>query len=194
MEVASLSSERPDGDPSGAFSPPSLLPLSTEFPALKDYILDRSELIQIRLQGRFPMDLELEVDGEGLRLGDAEPLRIRARTARKIGLEVATFWGPEICDTAVVTPHIASNTYFLAGAVNEPGRYPLKNGTTFLGALNDAGGITEFATGRACVCRQEKMMSIDRRSIRYDPAKDFELIPGDWILITTTANRDMCRP
>lgn len=81
----------------------------------------------------------------------------------------------------VLVPMMARFVY-VGGDVRAPQRVPFSSDLTVLGAINSAGGFTEFANqSRVKLLRDGKVYTINVKRVRRDPSQDVLLKPGDKI-------------
>lgn len=111
------------------------------------------------------------------RAGDVE---VRGLTTAEIAARVA----PLLASSDLAKPRVAvrvtgynSQFVWVRGAVNRPGRKPLRSGTRLVDALLDAGGFVQGASGEVVVARGAGTFSDGTREARFkfggkDPTPD----------------------
>jgi len=80
-----------------------------------------------------------------------------------------------------ITPTSFLRTVIVGGAVRLPAKYNWVLDFTLMGAINAAGGPTEFAKDTVRIIRNGKAASYSRKAIKKDPALDPKVGPGDFI-------------
>lgn len=81
----------------------------------------------------------------------------------------------------VLVPLTARFVY-VGGDVRAPQRLPFSPDLTVLGAINAAGGFTEYANqGRVKLLRDGQVYNVNVKRVRKDPSQDVLLKPGDKI-------------
>jgi len=75
----------------------------------------------------------------------------------------------------------------VAGAVKNPGRYPLEQATTLSRLVEAAGGLMRSGSERVTVRRSGTDIEADLEAIREGKAEDLQLVPGD--VVTVRARR-----
>jgi polysaccharide biosynthesis/export protein len=86
----------------------------------------------------------------------------------------------------------ASPKYFVTveGEVNRPGRYPIENDLTVMGAVSTAGGLTRFGSTDVRVRRvdpqsgQARIIEVDLKSVRKGRQEDPLLLPNDVVSVS----------
>jgi polysaccharide export outer membrane protein len=79
----------------------------------------------------------------------------------------------------------------VSGEIARPGRYPLEDGLTLTGLIEQAGGRTPFGSDRVTVRRSDagaggsSDIEADLKAIRSGKAEDLVLAPGDRVAVQT---------
>jgi len=144
---------------SAALSAASLLALVVQATAAvpAPYRVGPGDVIEVMVDGRPDLSRMPTVQTTGSiwlpRAGDVE---VRGLTTGEIAARVA----PKLAGTDLAAPHVDvrvtgyySQFVWVQGAVNRPGRKPLRAGTRLVDALLDAGGFVQSASGEVVVAR-----------------------------------------
>lgn len=84
--------------------------------------------------------------------------------------------------TITVSVPMAARWVNVGGEVKSPKRVEYTPDLTVLGAINAAGGFTEYASqGKIRILRGDDVIMADAKAIRKDPSRDVALRPGDLI-------------
>jgi polysaccharide biosynthesis/export protein len=171
-------------------------------PAPAPYRVGPGDVIEIVVDGRPDLSRMPTVQNTGSvwlpRAGDVE---VRGLTTGEIAARVAPrLAGPELRAPKVAVRVAAYNSQFVwvQGAVNKPGRKPLRAGTRLVDALLDAGGFQQGASGEVVVARSTGSFADGSRELRLrfagkDPSPEelerlgLPLVSGDQV--TATAQR-----
>ncbi len=95
-----------------------------------------------------------------------------------------TYRGQQIYTNPTITINIPATARFVnvGGDVKNPRRVEYTPDLTVLGAINGAGGFTDYADQRRVrLLRDGQAIIIDIRDVRKNPSKDVPLKPGDSI-------------
>ena len=129
---------------------------------------------------------EYQVDGQGF-LNLPHLGRIRAAGLAQAELQNAietAYRSQKIYTNPTITINIPIEARFVnvGGDVKSPRRVEFTADLTVLGAINAAGGFTEFADqAKVRLLRDGRASAINIKEIRKDPSKDPRLKPGDTI-------------
>jgi polysaccharide export outer membrane protein len=136
---------------------PLLALLAQAAPAAAPYRVGPGDVIEVSVDGRPDLSRMPTVQTTGSvwlpRAGDVE---VCGLTTAEIAARVA----PRLAGADIAAPRVAvrvaedkSQFVWVMGAVNRPGRKPLRNGTRLVDALLDAGGFVQGASGEVVVLR-----------------------------------------
>jgi polysaccharide export outer membrane protein len=133
----------------------------------------------VRADGKISMPLIKEVDVVGL-----TPAELEKTLAEKLSKLIN---GP---DVTVVAKEIHSLKVYLAGAVRKEGPVPLLHPMTVLQAINEAGGLTDYAKRRKIyILRQESgkqtRLPFDYQAVikGEQPSQNILVMPNDMIVV-----------
>ncbi len=124
----------------------------------------------------------VEIDGSGV-----ESKRISPKDTDRVSVDVMLY---------------NSKNYYVQGEVADPGRLPVTGNDTILDALNYAGGLTPQADHAHVVLYrsvpgkelQSLPVNIDEITIGNDPTTNYQLQPGDRLVIPTLRRDEPVRP
>ena len=147
--------------------------------------------IELRLGGVPPQEIEqvsgqYQVDGQGF-LNLPHIGKIRAAGLAQAELQdtiEAAYRSRRIYTNPTITINVPTQARFVnvGGDVKTPRRVEFTPDLTVLGAINAAGGFTEFAdTTKVRLLRDGNASTVNVKEIRKDPSKDPRLKPGDTI-------------
>ena len=175
---------------------PLLALLAQAAPAAAPYRVGPGDVIEVSVDGRPDLSRMPTVQTTGSvwlpRAGDVE---VRGLTTEEIAARVA----PRLADADIAAPRVAvrvaeynSQFVWVVGAVNRPGRKPLRSGTRLVDALLDAGGFVQGASGEVVVERGAGSFADGTREARFrfggkDPAPEelerlaLPLVAGDQV-------------
>jgi protein involved in polysaccharide export with SLBB domain len=176
---------------------PLLALLAQAAPAV--YRVGPGDVIEVAVDGRPDLSRVPTVQTTGSvwlpRAGDVD---VRGLTPPEIAARVA----PMLAGSDLASPRVAvrvtgyhSQFVWVRGAVNRPGRKPLRNGTRLLDALLDAGGFVQGASGEVVVERSAGSFADGTREVRFrfggkDPTPEelerlgLPLVAGDQVSAT----------
>ena len=155
----------------------------------QDVVLRSGDQIEVRIGG-VPADDVTQitgpytVDGEGLiNLAHIGKIRAAGQTQSQLqsAIENAYRTG-QIFTNPTITISVPTAARFVdvGGDVRAPQRVPFTPDLTVLGAINAAGGFTEYADqSKVRLLRDGQVTMINIREVRKDPTKDLRLKPGD---------------
>ena len=83
--------------------------------------------------------------------------------------------------TVTVIPPVGARFVSVGGQVRSPGRVPYTPDLTLNGALNAAGGASDFAGDKIRLTRSGKATVYSRKQLSRDPGADPKTQPGDQI-------------
>jgi polysaccharide export outer membrane protein len=135
------------------------------------YRVGPGDVIEVSVDGRPDLSRMPTVQTTGSvwlpRAGDVE---VRGLTPAEIAARVA----PLIAGSDLASPRVAvrvtgynSQFVWVKGAVNRPGRKPLRSGTRLVDALLDAGGFVQGASGEVVVTRATGAFADGTREARF---------------------------
>jgi polysaccharide export outer membrane protein len=162
------------------------------------YRVGPGDVIEVAVDGRPDLSRMPTVQTTGSvwlpRAGDVE---VRGLTAAEIAARLA----PLLAGADLATPHVAvrvtgynSQFVWVMGAVNRPGRKPLRSGTRLVDALLDAGGFVPDASGEVVVARSPGTFADGTHEARFkfggkDPTPEelerlsLPLVAGDQVSV-----------
>jgi protein involved in polysaccharide export with SLBB domain len=162
-------------------------------------VLGPSDVIEVRVHEEESLSGTFRVDTDGTivypLLGQ---LKIAGATANEVaetvraGLEGDYLVAPQV---SVFVSEYNSRKVAVIGEVNNPGRYPFREGLTLIDALAEAGGTTEHAllnsvrVTRATSGEEERSFDLPFKDIAQGLAPDFLLVPGDIIYVAESPVR-----
>jgi polysaccharide export outer membrane protein len=137
---------------------PLVLLLAQAAPAASaPYRVGPGDVIEVSVDGRPDLSRMPTVQTTGsIRLPRAGDVEVRGLTPSEISARIAPLLAGDDLATPRVAVRVASyNSQFVwvTGAVNRPGRKPLRAGTRLVDALLDAGGFVQDASGEVIVTR-----------------------------------------
>ena len=161
--------------------------------ALADAVLRSGDSFELRIGGVPPDDVatissNYTVDGEGyLNLPYIGKILVARMTASSIQSTIERAYVSQgIFTHPTVTLNIAATARFVnvGGQVRSPGRIPFTEDMTVLSAINAAGDFTEYAKASdVWLTRDGKVMHVNCKNARRNPASDVKVLPGDQIQV-----------
>jgi polysaccharide export outer membrane protein len=170
--------------------------------AAAPYRVGPGDVIEVAVDGRPDLSRMPTVQTTGsVWLPRAGEVEVRGLTTSEIAARVAPLVaGPDLASprVAVRVAEYMSQFVWVKGAVNRPGRKPLRSGTRLVDALLDAGGFVQGASGEVLVQRSAGAFADGTRELRLrfsgkDPSPEelerlgLPLVAGDQV--TATAQR-----
>ena len=157
----------------------------------QDATLREGDQVEIRLGGVPIEDIQqvsgsYQVDGQGY-INLPNIGKIRASGQTQSGLQQAienAYRSQQIYTHPTITVGVAATARFVnvGGAVKTPRRVEFTADLTVLGAINAAGGFTEYADqSKVRLMRAGSATLVNIREVRKDPSLDPVLRPGDQI-------------
>lgn len=157
----------------------------------QDAVLRPGDQIEIRLGGVPPEEIsqvsgQYQVDGQGF-VNMPHIGKVKAANVTQADLQNAiegAYRSQQIYSNPTITVNVASAARFvnIGGDVKAPQRVPFTPDLTLLGAINAAGGFTEYANQKQVrLLRDGNVTVYNVLEIRKDPSKDPRLKPGDTI-------------
>ena len=140
---------------------------------------DLSREVNVRPDGKFSLPLLGEVRASG-------------RTVPEVTAEISKrlqVYYKEPPKVSVIVQQVNSYAIYIMGSVEQPGKYVVKTGTTFLQALALAGGLTGFAAPNKIVLRrhgdhgEEQAFRIRYKEVLAGRAKNVMMQPGDTVIV-----------
>ncbi|MDX2080692.1 MAG: polysaccharide biosynthesis/export family protein [Terrimicrobiaceae bacterium] len=165
--------------------------LVPSFALAQDAALRAGDQVEIRLGG-VPGD-EVSavtgiytVDGEGsINLPHIGKVRAAGMTQSQLQTAIeGAYKGQQIYTNPSITVAVPTSARFVdvGGDVRGPQRVPFTPDLTVLGAINAAGGFSEYANqSKVRLLRDNQVITVDVKEIRRDPSRDLKLRPGDKI-------------
>lgn len=147
--------------------------------------VDLSKVVQVRPDGRISMPIIRDIIAVG-----KTPTQLAEEMTNKLKEYVQN---PVV---SVSLKEVNSSNIFVLGEVARPGRYPLKSKTTLLHGITIAGGFTPIAARNQMVIfrfsenatgMKRLMASYDSIVLRGEITENFELKPGDTVVIPSEA-------
>lgn len=159
----------------------------------QDAVLRAGEQIEIRLGGVPPDDIaqvsgQYQVDGQGF-VNLPHIGKVKAEGVTQGSLQDAienSYRSQQIYTNPTITISVASQARFvnIGGDVRAPQRVPFTPDLTLLGAINAAGGFTEYANQKKVrLLRDGSVTLYNVIEFQKDPSKDPRLKPGDTITV-----------
>lgn len=157
----------------------------------QDVSLRGGDQIEIRLGGVPPEEVQqvsgvYQVDGTGM-VNMPHIGRIKAAGLTQAELQSAIEVGyknQQIYTNPTITVNVPTAARFVnvGGDVKAPRRVEYTPDLTVLGAINAAGGFTDYADqSKVRLLRSGKVIMINIKEVRRDPSKDLQVRPGDSI-------------
>jgi polysaccharide export outer membrane protein len=157
----------------------------------QDVLLRPGDQIELRLGGVPPQEIEqisgqYQVDGQGF-LNLPHIGKVRAAGLAQAALQNAieeTYRREQIYTHPTITINVPTQARFVnvGGDVKTPKRVEFTPDLTVLGAINAAGGFTEFADQtKVRLLREGNVAMVNVKEVRKDPMKDPRLKPGDTV-------------
>ena len=137
-----------------------------------------SREVPVRPDGMISLPLLNDIPAAGL-----TPMELRLRLIDRLSEYMPS---PEV---SVMVQEVHSPKVSILGEVIHPGRYALKDRTTVLDLLAQAGGLSEFAARSRIVVLRRKGTRVVRLRFDYDKAladgmvENFELESGDIVMV-----------
>jgi protein involved in polysaccharide export with SLBB domain len=165
----------------------------TSVAVAQDAVLRAGEQIDIRLGGVPPEEIsqvsgQYQVDGQGF-VNLPHIGKVKASGVTQGALQDAienSYRSQQIYTNPTITISVASQARFvnIGGDVRAPQRVPFTPDLTLLGAINAAGGFTEYANKKKVRLLRDGNVTIHNViEIQADPSKDPRLKPGDTITV-----------
>jgi polysaccharide export outer membrane protein len=159
----------------------------------QDAVLRAGDLIEIRLGGVPPEEISqvtgvYTVDGEGfINMPHIGKIHAAGDTQAQLqgAIEVA-YKSQQIYTNPSITLAVPTAARFVevSGDVKAPQRVPFTADLTVLGAITAAGGFTEYADqGKVTYTSAGKVVLVNIKEVRKNPAKDIKVKPGDKIYV-----------
>ena len=110
------------------------------------------------------------------------------RTASDVAEEImATYKAEKIYTAPVITIILEERFVTVGGDVRIPKRVIYTSDLTLTGAINDAGGFTEYAKrGAVRILRGQQVIQVDANAAARNPGADPPLRPGDQVYVPRT--------
>lgn len=159
----------------------------------QDAVLRAGDQIEIRLGGVPPEEIsqvsgQYQVDGSGF-VNMPHVGKIKAANVTQGDLQNAiegAYRSQQIYTNPTITVNIPNQARFvnIGGDVKAPQRVGFTPDLTLTGAINAAGGFTEYANRKKIwLSREGKSATYNFFEIQKDPSKDPRLQPGDSITV-----------
>jgi len=157
----------------------------------QEIALREGDQLEIRLGGVPSEEIQqvsgvYQVDGQGF-VNMPHIGRIKAAGLSQADLQSAIESGyknQQIYTNPTITVNVPTTARFVnvGGDVKMPRRVEYTPDLTILGAINGAGGFTEFADqSKVRLLRGGQVIMVNIREVRKDPSKDIKVRPGDSI-------------
>jgi polysaccharide export outer membrane protein len=140
---------------------------------------DLSRTVTVRPDGKISLPLVRDVQVAGNTV---------AEVTEKITRKLHAFYR-EPPQVSVIVQQVNSYAIYILGTVNNPGKYLVKTGTTFLQAMALAGGLTQFASGNRTLIRRrvtsdkETALQLRYKDVVSGKRVDVMLKAGDVIIV-----------
>lgn len=174
---------------------------SPQFSLAQDYIVGEGDVLKITVYEHDDLTMTVRVSGEGT---IAFPLIGKVPVAGLTLTRIARKITALLADGYIVNPQVnifihefRSNKATVLGQINRPGLYELRQYTTLLEIISQAGGLTRGAGNKAIIKRKlpsgsgrkEESITIDLKSMIEggDTSRNIQIMGGDSIYITATA-------
>ena len=140
---------------------------------------DLSREVSVRPDGKFSLPLLGEVMASG-------------RTVPEVTAEISKrlqVYYKEPPKVSVIVQQVNSYAIYIMGSVEQPGKYVVKTGTTFLQALAIAGGFKEYAVPNTIVLRrhgtdgEEQAFRVRYKEVVAGRSKNVMMQPGDTVIV-----------
>ena len=166
-------------------------------------VLGPSDVVEIKVYRSELLSQNYRLDGDGL---IDFPLVGAIEAAGRTPTELAALLRDGLADGYLVDPQVSvlvreynSRKVSVIGEVQQPGRYPYRQGMTLVEAIADAGGTTPTAAlGTVRITRlhgdraggeREDGFDVPFRSITRGRAPDVALVPGDIVFVAESPVR-----
>ncbi|MEA3230229.1 MAG: polysaccharide biosynthesis/export family protein [Thermodesulfobacteriota bacterium] len=167
----------------------------------QDYIVGEGDVLKITVYEHDDLTMTVRVSGEGT---IAFPLIGKVPVAGLTLTGIARKITVLLADGYIVNPQVnifihefRSNKATVLGQINRPGLYELRQYTTLLEIISQAGGLTRGAGNKAIIKRklpsgsdrEEKSITIDLKNMIEggDTSRNIQIMGGDSIYITAVA-------
>ena len=166
----------------------------------QDYIVGEGDVLNLTVYEHDDLTLTVRVSGEGAitvpLVGD---VHVQGLTLTQIAHKITAL----LADGYIVNPQVnifihefRSTKATVLGKINRPGLYELRQYTTLLELISQAGGLTQGAGNRAIIKRKrpsgtdlkEETITIDLKSLIEggDTSRNIQIMGGDSIYINAT--------
>jgi polysaccharide export outer membrane protein len=174
-----------------AVTPPARPAATPELSGIREaaaYRLRPGDPLIIYLRGIYPRDEQIEqmIDERGfINLPHIDTVLAAGRTSSELEAEIQrTYIERKIYRQITVNVVMPSQSYYIRGEVQRPGRYPLVTGTTVLQAIAAAGGYTDYANPKNIrITRGGKVINVNARDLERRPERDVDVESGDVIVV-----------
>lgn len=157
----------------------------------QDVVLRSGDQIEIRLGGVPPDEISqvtgnYPIDGQGfVNLPHIGKIKASGTTQAELQNSIeAAYRNQQIYTNPSITVNVPMAARFVnvGGDVKSPRRVEYTPDLRVLGAINAAGGFTDYADqSKVRLLREGQVILINVREIRKDPSRDIPLKPGDSI-------------
>ncbi len=170
--------------------------------ATQDYIVGEGDVLNLTVYEHDDLTMTVRVSGEGtITLPLIGDVNVRGLTLNQIARKITTL----LADGYIVNPQVnifihefKSNKATILGQIKRPGLYELRQHTTLLELISQAGGLTLEAGNKATIKRKpasgsglkkEKSITIDLKDLIEggNTTQNIQIRGGDSIYITTTS-------
>lgn len=176
-----------------------LLLATAAFPATQDYVVGEGDVLKLTVYEHDDLTLTLRVSGEGaITVPLIGEVHVTGLTLNQITKKITTL----LSDGYIINPQVnifihefKSNKATILGQITRPGLYELRQYTTLLELISQAGGLTTDAGNNVIIKRKtpsgsgdnEKIINVDLKSLieRGDATGNIQIVGGDSIYIAT---------
>ena len=173
---------------------------TTVFAATGGYIVGEGDVLKLTVYEHDDLSLTVRVSGDGAitvpLIGDVP---VKGLTLNQVADKITNL----LADGYIIDPQVSifihefkSNKATILGQINRPGLYELRQYTTLLELISQAGGLTPEAGKNVIIKRRsapsgngkEKVISIDLKTLieKGDESRNIQIVGGDSIYITTS--------
>jgi protein involved in polysaccharide export with SLBB domain len=184
-----------------ANAPPFQVPRELEKQPLPPYVVEPGDVLQVQPADidspiRLPSDQPVLLDGT-INLGKFGLVQVAGKTVPEIEALVREAVKAQAKDAGFITVRLVarqSKVYYVIGAVNSPGAFPLQGRETVLDGIMQAGGLTDAASRDNIILSRPTRPNCPRIVLPVcwknivqlgDTATNYQIAPGDRIYVPT---------